>query len=182
MSSKRLHQIAQAAILLAVLIVLQAATKGLGQIVTGSCVNAILALAAMTAPLGASVIIALVSPVLAFLLGIAPQILTVPAIMAANTVYVLALHFLTGKSLVRRICAWLAAALLKFAVLYAAVIWLICGVFQAALMDAGILKAPMLQLLTATFSWSQLFTALIGGAAAMLCVPVVHKALTKIQK
>ena len=174
---KKIFAITQAAVLLAVLIVLQAATKGFGQFVTGSCVNAVLALAALSAPLGAAVMIALVSPVLAFLLGIAPQILTVPAIMAANAVYVLALHFLTGRRIVRQICAWLAAAAVKFAVLYAAVIWLVCGVLQAPLMNAGLLKMPMRNVLTATFSWPQLVTALIGGAVAMLCVPTLKKAL-----
>ena len=41
------------------------------------------------------------------------------------------------------------------------------------------MKEPMLKALPATFSWPQLFTALIGCAVALLIVPVVRKALHK---
>ena len=47
------------------------------------------------------------------------------------------------------------------------------------LLAAGALKAPMLKALHATFSWPQLFTALIGGAVALLIVPVIRKAMHK---
>ena len=54
---------------------------------------------------------------------------------------------------------------------------LICGVLSERLLTAGVLKAPMLKALPATFSWPQLVTALIGGAAALLITPVLRKAL-----
>ena len=68
---------------------------------------------------------------------------------------------------------------MKFAVLYAIVNFLICGVLAEGLMASGMLKAPMLTALPATFSWPQLFTALIGGAVALLITPVLRKALKK---
>ena len=122
-----------------------------------------------------------ISPVLAFLLGIAPQILTVPAIMAGNTVYVVLLYVIAGnsKSIVRKVIAWVVAAAAKFAALYAIVVGLICGVLSEGLLAAGTLKEPMLKALPATFSWPQLITALIGGAVALLIVPVLRKALKK---
>ena len=46
-----------------------------------------------------------------------------------------------------------------------------------ALMAQGLLKAPMLTALPATFAAPQLVTALIGGGAALLIVPVLKKAL-----
>ena len=180
--NKKIRWITETAILLALLVTLQYLTKPLGQLVTGSCVNAILAVAVLFAGLGSGVTVALISPVLAFLLGIAPQILTVPAIMAGNTVYVVLLHILSdrsGKSAVKQATAWLAASAAKFAVLYAVVVWLICGVLADALLESGALKQPMLTALPATFSWPQLFTALIGGAAALLMAPVLKKALKK---
>ena len=67
----------------------------------------------------------------------------------------------------------------KFAVLYTGVIFLICGVFSKALLEAGLLKPPMLKVLPATFSWPQLFTALIGGGIALLIVPILRRALRK---
>lgn len=180
--NKKIRWITETAVMLALLVALQALTKPLGQLVTGSCVNAILAVTVLVAGLGSGITVALISPVLAFLLGIAPQILTVPAIMVGNTVYVVLLYVLAGrdsKKIVRSIIAWLVAAAAKFAALYAIVVWLICGVFAEGLLAAGTLKEPMLKALPATFSWPQLFTALIGGAVALLIVPALRKALHK---
>lgn len=180
--NKKIRWVTETAIMLALLVTLQALTKGFGQFVTGSCVNAVLAVAVLVGGLGCGLTVALISPVLAFLLGIAPQILTVPAIMAGNAVFVLLLHFVadrSGKNVVRQIIAWLAAAVSKFAVLYAIVVWLICGVLAESLLASGMLKKPMLSALPATFSWPQLVTALIGGAVALVIVPVLRKALHK---
>ena len=180
--NKKIRWITETAVMLALLVSLQALTKPMGQLVTGSCVNAILAVSALVGGISSGVAVALISPVLAFLLGIAPQILTVPAIMVGNCVFVVLLVLLadkTGKSTMKQIAAWLVAAVAKFASLYAIVVWLICGVLSENLLSAGLMNAPMLKALPATFSWPQLFTALIGGAVALLIVPVLRKALRK---
>ena len=179
---KKIRWITETAVMLALLVSLQAVTKPMGQLVTGSCVNAILAVTALVAGLGSGLTVALISPILAFLLGIAPQILTIPAIMVGNAVYVVLLSLLadkSGKNLVKQVIAWLVAAGAKFASLYAIVVLLICGVLSESLLASGMMKAPMLKALPATFSWPQLFTALIGGAVALLIVPVLRKALHK---
>ena len=179
---KKIRWITETAVMLALLVSLQALTKPMGQLVTGSCVNAVLAVSALVGGLGCGLTVALISPVLAFLLGIAPQILTVPAIMVGNSVFVILLVLLadkSGKQLIKQLIAWLAAAVAKFASLYAIVVWLICGVLSESLLASGIMKAPMLKALPATFSWPQLFTALIGGGVALLIVPVLRKALHK---
>ncbi len=180
--NKKIRWITETAIMLALLVTLQALTKPMGQLVTGSCVNAVLAVSVLVGGFSCGLVVALCSPVLAFLLGIAPQILTVPAIMVGNTVYVVLLSLLadpTGKNLVKQIAAWVVAAFAKFACLYLIVAKLICGVMAPGLLAAGTLKEPMLKALPATFSWPQLFTALIGGAVALAIVPVVKKALHK---
>ncbi len=180
--NKKVRWITETAVMLALLVSLQALTKPMGQLVTGSCVNTILAVAALVGGLSCGITVALISPVLAFLLGIAPQILTVPAIMVGNTVFVVLLHFLadgTGKNLGRQVCAWLLAAIGKFAALYLIVVKLICGLLSESLLASGSLKPPMLKALPATFSWPQLITALIGGAVALLIVPLLRKALKK---
>lgn len=180
--NKNVRWITETAVMVAVLVTLQALTKPMGQLVTGSCVNAVLAISVLVGGLGCGVTVALFSPVLAFLLGIAPQILTVPAIIVGNTVFVV-LHYVladrTGKNIGKQCVTWLAAAAAKFATLYAIVVWLICGVMSESLLAAGTLKAPMLQALPATFSWPQLATALIGGAVALLIVPTLRTALKK---
>lgn len=180
--SKKIRWITETAVMLALLVCLQALTKPMGQLVTGSCVNAILAVSVLVGGLSSGLVVALCSPVLAFLLGIAPQILTVPAIMAGNSVFVILLSVLadkTGKNMIKQIIAWIVAAAAKFAALYAIVVLLICGVLSENLLAAGVLKVPMLNALPATFSWPQLITALIGGAVALSITPVLRKALHK---
>lgn len=180
--NKKIRWITETAVMLALLVALQALTKPMGQLVTGSCVNAVLAISALVGGLSSGIVVALASPVLAFLLGIAPQALTVPAIMVGNAVYVALLALLTdksGKNIVKQGIAWITAAAAKFATLYVIVVTLICGVLSEQLLSAGVMKPPMLNALPATFSWPQLFTALIGGAVALLIVPVIRKALRK---
>ena len=180
--NKKIRWITETAIMLALLVTLQALTKGFGQFVTGSFVNAVLAVTVLVAGISSGVTVALISPVLAYLLGIAPQILTVPAIMVGNTVYVVLLYLIAdrnGRKLGKQAAAWLLAAIAKFAVLYLIVVKVICGVLASSLMAAGTLKEPMLKALPATFSWPQLVTALIGGAVALAIVPLLRKALHK---
>lgn len=179
---KKILWITETAVMLALLVTLQAVTKPMGQWVTGSFVNAVLAVTVLVAGLSSGLTVAVISPVLAYLLGIAPQVLTVPAIMVGNSVYVIAWYFISGKDrrrVERLIAAWVSAAAAKFAVLYALVNWVICGVLSKSLLSAGLLKPPMLKALPAAFSMTQLATALIGGAVAMLIVPVLRKALRK---
>ena len=164
--NKKIRWITETALLLAMLIVLQSVTKSFGQIVTGSCVNAVLAIASLAA----------------VLLNIAPQAVTVPAIMVGNTVFVVLLRLIAGtdsKVLGRQIAAWLVAALAKFAVLYILVVKIICGIASASLLASGALKEPMLKMLPTMFAWPQLITALIGGAVALTIVPVLRKALKR---
>ncbi len=178
MKSKALW-VTRTAVMMALLITLQMVTKSLGQIVTGSFVNAVLAVTVLVCGLGSGVTVALLSPVFAYLLGIAPQILTVPAIMIGNTVFVVLLHLICGKTLWKSVAGLLAAAVCKFAVLYVLVTHVICGVLAQPLLAQGVLKEPMLKMLPATFSFPQLLTALIGGAVALAIAPVLKKALRK---
>lgn len=177
--NKKIRWITRTAVMLALLVALQALTKPLGQLVTGSFVNTVLAVTVLIAGLYSGITVALISPVLAYLLGIAPQILTVPAIMLGNMVFVVILHFVAGEQILRKIVAWLCAATAKFAALYAIVTWLICGVLADRLLAAGTLKPPMLKALPVTFGLPQLFTALIGGGVALLIVPIIRKSLQK---
>ena len=180
--NKKIRWITETAVMLALLISLQAITKPLGQLVTGSCVNTILAVATLVGGLSCGLVVALISPVLAYLLGIAPQILTVPAIMVGNCVFVILLSLLAdkgGKNIAKQVITWITAAMAKFVTLYAIVVFLICGVLSESLLASGAMKPPMLQALPATFSWPQLTTALIGGGIALVITPVLRKALHK---
>ena len=174
---QRIFWIARTGVLLALLIALQWVTKPLTQLVTGSAVNGILAVAVLFGGMGCGLIVALISPICAFLLNIAPNLATVPAIMAGNAVFVIVLYLLCRGGWVKRITGLLAAAAAKFAVLYSLVNWVICGVAADTLLMQGILKPQMLKMLPATFGIMQLVTALIGGVLALLILPVLKKAL-----
>ena len=184
---KKVLWITETAVMLALLVALQAITKPLGQLVTGSCVNAVLAITVPLAGLGSGITVALISPVFAFLFGIAPNFITVLPIMAGNVCFVVLLRLIAGKSsapLWRQPAALIAAAGTKFAVLYFLVVKVICGVASGALLgkklgEIVLLAPPMLEKLPAMFTWPQLFTALIGGALALLMTPALRKALRK---
>lgn len=170
---RRILWITRTAVLLALLLGAQFATRSFGQLVTGSCVNAILAVAALTCGLWSAAAIALLSPWLAFLLGIGPQIVPiVPMICVGNVLYVLLLWLLAGKTglpLWRRIAALLAASCVKALSLYLLVVQLLCHVQT--------LSDKQISNFTAMFSWPQLATALLGGALALAISPILSRAL-----
>ena len=185
--NQKVRTITETAVMLALLVAMQAVTKPLGQLVTGSCVNAVLAITALLVGMRGGIAVALMSPVFAFLFGIAPNFITVLPIMIGNTCFVILLRLIAGrnhKPLWRQPVAVAAAACVKFAVLYLLVVKLICGVAADTLLgkklgNIVVLAPPMLKLLPSMFAWPQLFTALIGGGVALLITPVLRKALHK---
>ena len=185
--SRKLRWITETALMLAVLIALQALTKGFGQLVTGSCVNAVLAITVLVAGISSGLTVAAISPVMAFFLGIAPNIVTVLPIMLGNALYVSALWLLAGK---RTKPLWLqsvgvlTAAFLKFGALYLLVVKVICGIASGSLLGQKIgqtvvLAPPMLEKLPAMFTWPQLITALLGGAVAIPVASALRRGLKR---
>ena len=182
---KKTLWLTETAVMLALLITLQALTKPLGQLVTGSCVNAVLAIAVLLIGMSSGITVAVISPVCAYLFGIAPNFVTVLPIMIGNVCFVVLLRLIAGKShkpVWKQPVALISAAGVKFGVLYLLVVKVICGVASGALLgkklgDIVVLAPSMLTLLPTMFAWRQLFTALIGGAVALLIAPVLRKAL-----
>ncbi len=162
----------QTALLVALLVILQAATKAGGQFITGSCVNAVLAVGVLTCGIASGLTVALVSPFMAFLLGIGPALIyIVPAIAVGNVVFVLLLGFLCKKALWQQVAGLVAAATAKFTSLYLLVSVLLCSILP--------LKPMQIKTFQAMFSWPQFVTALIGGAVALSIVPVIKKAIKR---
>lgn len=187
MANKKTIWITRTGVLLALLLALQWVTLGTkafaGQYITGSLVNCVLAVSALTAGLSSGLVIALLSPIFAYLLGIAPQLVVVPAIMAGNCALVLVL-WAVGRGnapLWRKAVAVVLAAVCKFVVLYLLVVEVICGVGASSLLGkqvfgAPVLLQPMIQALPLTFSWPQLITALIGGTLGVLVSRILSRA------
>ena len=176
---KKILRMTETAVMLALLITLQWATKAGGQWLTGSCVNGVLAVAVLIVGLPGGLTVALLSPIFAFLFGIAPNPVTVPVIMIGNCVFVVLLYVCCKGRWIQKACGLLAAAIAKFAALYTLVNWVVCGVAADVLLAQKLLKQPMLLALPASFGFLQLFTALIGGVLALLIVPVLKKALAR---
>ena len=172
---KKILRITETAVMTALLIALQFATRSAGQFVTGSCVNAVLALTVLLLGLWSGIVVAVLSPFFAFLLGIGPQVPAItPAIAVGNIVFVSLLWLLTrrkGAPPERQIAAWLVSAVGKFAALYLIVVQILCRVLP--------LKQPQIDTFSAMFAWPQLVTALIGGAIALLLTPLLRRALKK---
>lgn len=189
---KKIRWMTETAVLLALLICLQwmgsmIPNQLIKQLITGTCVNCVLAVSALYAGYGSGVTVALISPVFAYLLGIAPNFITVLPIMVGNVCYVVLLRLIAGKSgkpFWKQPVALTVAASVKFAVLYLLVVKIICGVASKALLgkkmgDVVVLAPPMLKMLPTMFAWPQLITAISGGIIAIAIVPVLRKALRK---
>ena len=157
--NKKTLWITETAVMIALLVALQWATKPLGQFVTGSCVNLVLG-------------VALVSPFFAFLLGIGPAFLPiVPMVAVGNMVLVVILHLLASRDKIatRSYLAVAVGAVTKFLAL-----WLL--IVKLVLPTLG-LAEKQVAAISASFSWPQLVTAAIGGVLAVTIAPLIRKAL-----
>lgn len=168
---KKIKWITQTAVLVALLVILQALTKPAGQIVTGSCVNTVLAVGALCAGLASSLSVAVLSPFFAFLLGIGPAFFPLtPIIALANAGYVLLLWRFARGGRWKSLPGMIVASGAKFACLYLLVVQVVCR-FMA-------LKPQQVATFTKMFSFPQLITALIGCAVAWVVAPLVKKAIS----
>jgi len=178
---RRILWITRTGVLVALLVTLQWATAGTaaiaGQYITGTCVNAVLAVSALFSGLWSGVAVALLSPFCAKLFGIGPQLIQiVPAIAAGNLVFVIALHFLIGRKKTGpalQAVGLAASAAAKFLTLYLLVVRFIVPMLSASL------KPQQIATFSAMFSYPQLITAVLGGTVALLIVPILKKALVK---
>ena len=173
--NKTVKWITRSALCIALIILFQFITKALGQqLVTGSLVNLVLALAALLFGAGVGAAAAIVSPFVAFLLGINAQIAVVPAIAVGNLCYVLVIALLVKllknvkPEIVKNIIAVIVAALVKFAVQYLLIVKWIAPAF---------LPPKAQPTIAASFGIMQFFTACIGGVIASLIAPTIRKGL-----
>lgn len=163
------------AIFIALLVVLQAATAAAGStVVTGSVVNMLLIVSVMTCGILSGISVAVISPVMAKLIGIGPLWGLIPFIVAGNITLVCIWYFISnrrwGHTCTANIAALTIAAIAKFLVLYV-------GIVQIAVPLLLGLAGPQAAAVSNMFSIPQLVTALLGGAAALLILPPLKKAI-----
>ncbi|ABY91569.1 ECF transporter S component [Thermoanaerobacter sp. X514] len=142
--------ITRTAILLAITLIFQ--FLKMPQLITGSIVNAMLLIAAGTVGMWSGIIIGLLTPVIAFLVGIMGFPLMIPFIMVGNGLYVML--FSTQKN---KVIGMIVGAVVKF-------IWLALSVKY--IIQLFNVKVPLK--IVQAFTFPQLITALIGGIVALI--------------
>lgn len=160
-------QIATTALLLAICIMSQF-FKNLNVYITGPVINAALILAVLYCGLGCGIILAVITPVTAFLITGSPVMSAIPAIIpciiAGNIILVLAVS--RFQKLVKKPYGFpigiIVGAVLKAAFMGAVISYWILPAYLPDKMQ------KMLPALQTQFSVTQLLTALIGGAYASI--------------
>lgn len=165
----------RAALLLALMIVLQSirllvpVPPFISMFVVGSAVNACLLLAAAITGCKAALIIACLSPIIAFLQQALPLPIFILPVAVTNMAYAVAYKMTVPHSY------WLAIALasaMRMATLYVTSTWAF---------DIANLPPTQAMLLQAVMSWPQLVTGIIGGIFCWLLLkrlPIAVKAKT----
>lgn len=192
--NKKTIFITRTALFLAFLLVAQYLGSLIGipvikQLVTGSLVNAILLLSTVFCGFFGGLLIAVVSPFLAFAIGITPlpSLVIVPFIAVGN----MAIVSLTGMGLklsnekitnrmhlmMTQIGSMVLGSFVKFGLIYFGVIVICLPIILQQKPTAS--HATISNALTTAFTWTQLFTALIGSAIAIILIPIMKKALSK---
>lgn len=174
MKNSKVKKIVLTGLFTALLIVLQYITKPMGQLVTGACVNFVLIAAAMLAGLVPSIVVAVISPFFAYAFGIGPQLLpVVPAIAAGNLVLCLIYSLVFSNLGSNKVMSWIISiifgAAVKFGVIYLLAVKTIIPMLG--------LPAQKATAMGAAFGITQMFTALLGGAAAFIIIPLIKKGI-----
>lgn len=167
----KLRILCGAAVMTALLLVLQVLTKSMGQFITGSCVNAVLAAACLSGGFWCGAATALISPFAAFLLGIGPALIQiVPIIALGNLSLVAVFAALKNKAEGTFFGAAIMAA--AAAAVKGTLLFLLVTKLALPLLDLPEKQAAALALM---FSWPQLVTALIGGGLGTIVSRAVEK-------
>lgn len=157
--------ITRTAVLLAIALAVQA--LHLPTLVTGSVINGVLVLTAISCGFWAAVLIGCITPWMALVTGIIPPAVVplVPVIIAAN-ITIAGVFF--GLQRFQRLAAVIVAALAKFLVFFVTLRYLL-QLFQIKI------PAPAL----AAFQIPQLITALVGGITAVIVARYLERALSR---
>lgn len=172
---KKILWITHTAIFIALLIVMQAVTAPLGNvIITGTIVNLLLIVSVMTCGFASGLSVAIISPIIAKFFGIGPFWILIPFIAAGNIVLIFLWHFVgnqkIGRKYVAYIIALITAAAAKCFVLYIGIVQIAVPLFLG-------LPEQQASVISHMFSIPQLITALAGGIIAVMILPSLKKAI-----
>ena len=162
------NKLTRSAMLLALTLVFQIGFRQFAQPLVGPLVNMMLLLSTMVVGIPMAIVIGCLTPIIAFLAGIMGVLPLVPIIAIANTIYIVVFGIIIGKreALTQQILGLIASSAGKFLFLYLAVRTILP-------MFIPVVKPPII----ATFSFPQLWTALIGGALAIIIMRFLPKSI-----
>ncbi len=178
MKNNRVQMITRTAMLLALAVVFQNLKLVIGigphtQFIVGSLVNAVLIVAVGMVNVYAGIIIAAVTPIVAFLQQHIPNVLPMMIVVVGvgNALIVIVYSILRNKN---EILAVVAGAIVKFVFLFYAV-RKVLAIAQGSIPEKAFAKISAG--LSLGFSWPQLVTALMGGFLAILVLRYLKKAI-----
>ncbi len=164
--------------MLALLLGLQFATQSFGQFVTGSLVNLVLFVSAFIIGPGGSLIVALLSPILAFFLAMGPMFVQVIPFAAVGNAILTLTAQLARKHIAKKAVkdiALTATGIIAAGAAKTLFFWL--GLVVIALPILPGISNKQMTVISSSFTWPQMVTAVIGGALAMIIVPLLKKAM-----
>ncbi len=151
--------------------------KNMSVYFTGSIINLILIMAVLFAGVGCASVVAIVTPITAFIITGSPIMaampLIIPAVMIGNEVLVLVVGLLKKMPLTVKV---VLASVAKAAVMGLLISLIIIPVFGPAsgLPEKALTAAKL------TFSLTQLIAALIGGVISCIIFPLVKKGVNTL--
>ena len=168
-------KITQTALLLAILLIIHVITRPYSQLITGSLVNLVLLLGVFLVGRSWGLILAFISPLVAFLLGFGPIFIQIVIFVAiANAVYVSLAWWLLHSRIIKseefllNMSGLILAGLVKTLLLALGLVVLILPLIP------GLSEAQRV-IISASFTWPQLITSLIGGFLALFIVPILSR-------
>ncbi|MBS4535239.1 ECF transporter S component [Clostridium sp. D2Q-14] len=165
MSTKKL---VRTALLLSLALIFQIGFRQFAQPLVGPLVNMTLVLATLIVGPVSGIIIGILTPTVAFMLGIIALAPLIPIIIIGNSLLVV-IFYLVNDKLKFKGKEWISiilASLFKFTFL---------AVGVRTILPLFLLKVP--SVIIATFTLPQLYTALVGGALALIIYPFIKKVI-----
>ncbi len=162
------NKLTRSAMLLALTLVFQIGFRQFAQPLVGPLVNMMLLLSTMIVGIPMAIIIGCLTPIIAFLAGIMGVFPLVPMIALGNAVYIIVFGLIIEKKeeVPQQVLGLVVSSIGKFLFLYMAVRTLLPLFIPEV-------KPPII----ATFSLPQLWTALIGGALAIIIIKLLPKSI-----
>jgi hypothetical protein len=178
MKKNKVLFLTQSALLLALLLTVQLLTRSYGQIVTGSLVNLILLTATFIVGWDGGLIVGMVSPFTAYIMGVGPAFIQIVVFIAiGNCLFVTVAWLLSQRTISNPKKIFVSGiSLLVAAVVKMIFLWI--GLVELALPLIPGLSSKQIDIISASFTWPQLITASLGGMWALLVVPALQR-LTK---